>query len=194
MGLDTVELIVEFEKFFQIDIPNREAEKMTTVRQATDTIARLLHISATEAPLRDHYFGLIQSALSAHTPDKPFTLSANIAPYLSAGDEERWKKLDSTLGLPVHRAAMRQSAPAKSSWWRKHIMVWLPAYDWNNITVDDFILAFCASQYARILRKEKITNYYEILVAVTGITVNKAGVDYYEVSPDSSFTSDLGLD
>ena len=37
-SLDTVELIMEFEEEFGIEIPDESAEKMTTVQQAVDYI------------------------------------------------------------------------------------------------------------------------------------------------------------
>ncbi|MFI3330782.1 MAG: acyl carrier protein [Rikenellaceae bacterium] len=37
-SLDTVELIMEFEKEFEISIPDEDAEKITTVQEAIDYI------------------------------------------------------------------------------------------------------------------------------------------------------------
>jgi acyl carrier protein len=37
-SLDTVELIMEFEKEFEVSIPDEQAEKITTVGQAIDYI------------------------------------------------------------------------------------------------------------------------------------------------------------
>lgn len=39
-SLDTVELIMEFEKEFDISIPDEEAEKITTVGQAIEFISK----------------------------------------------------------------------------------------------------------------------------------------------------------
>lgn len=39
-SLDTVELIMEFEKEFEIRIPDEEAEKITTVQKAVDYIKK----------------------------------------------------------------------------------------------------------------------------------------------------------
>ena len=39
MGLDTVELVMEFEDEFELSIPDEEAEKIQTVGQAIDYIS-----------------------------------------------------------------------------------------------------------------------------------------------------------
>jgi acyl carrier protein len=41
MGLDTVELIVKIEQHFAISIPNIDAEKIHTVQDLCDTVARI---------------------------------------------------------------------------------------------------------------------------------------------------------
>ena len=40
MGLDTVELVMAFEEAFELEIPNAEAERMRTVRDVVDYIAK----------------------------------------------------------------------------------------------------------------------------------------------------------
>jgi acyl carrier protein len=42
MGLDTVELIMDFEREFKIAIPDAEAAKMATVREAAEGILKLI--------------------------------------------------------------------------------------------------------------------------------------------------------
>ena len=48
MGLDTVELVMEWEDAFAIDIPNDVAAKLQTVRDATDWITA--HLAAVGRP------------------------------------------------------------------------------------------------------------------------------------------------
>ena len=44
-SLDTVELVLKLEEEFEIDIPDEDAEKILTVQQAIDYIARVLEIT-----------------------------------------------------------------------------------------------------------------------------------------------------
>ena len=43
-SLDTVELIMEFEEEFDLEIPDEDAEKITTVGAALEYILSLIHI------------------------------------------------------------------------------------------------------------------------------------------------------
>lgn len=51
MGLDSVELVMNWENFFQIDIPDLEASKMATVGDAVNYIST--HVSYVD---RGHLF------------------------------------------------------------------------------------------------------------------------------------------
>jgi hypothetical protein len=67
-------------------------------------------------------------------------------------------------------------------------------YDWLSINGEQFVAAICAKNCDELINREHIKSTYEIYIAVTSITVNKIGVDYYEIAPEKSFTTDLGID
>ena len=46
MGLEIVELVMRLEEEFNLDIPDEDAEKLTTVGETTDYLARRLGIPA----------------------------------------------------------------------------------------------------------------------------------------------------
>lgn len=194
MGMDTVELVMEFENYFRVQIPNAEAEQMTTIQEAADTIARLLTITGEDAPLRDRVFSIIKATVSNADKNEPVQLSSCIAGYLSPDNDMLWQKLESGLGMHIPRPLASRPDKVKIGWLIKKLVDWSPGYDWNKITTEQFILAICARNYSTLLNPADISNYYEILVGVTGITVNKSGVDYYEALPEKFFTSDLGMD
>jgi hypothetical protein len=74
------------------------------------------------------------------------------------------------------------------------LLYWTPSYEWETLTVEQFVSAICANNYLELIDRNNIRSKYEIYIAVTGITVDKIGVDYFEIGPDKSFTSDLGID
>ena len=59
MGLDTVELVMEFEEEFAIVIPNAAAERIVTLRDAVDFIAAELARAGREAD-RDDIFSRVR--------------------------------------------------------------------------------------------------------------------------------------
>ena len=63
MGLDSVELIMEVEKYFGISITDPEAEKAYTLQAMVDIVARLLNVTDISAELRDIIFGRVNQAL-----------------------------------------------------------------------------------------------------------------------------------
>lgn len=191
MGLDTVELVMKFEKYFNAKIPDAVAERMTTLQESADSIARILGITDTTTPLRDYYFTLLHNLLARFDADSAdFQLSSPMALHISPENKLGWQRMEQVLQLKVPKP-VQDSHLANSL---KKLVRVQPAYDWNSITVEQFILAVCAANYELLIQPASITNTYEILVAVTGITVYHAGVDYYEAMPEKFFTSDLGLD
>ena len=54
-SLDGVELVVAMEEYFGFDIPNEEAEKITTVQAAINTFFRHLNSKPTENWLTDEF-------------------------------------------------------------------------------------------------------------------------------------------
>ena len=74
------------------------------------------------------------------------------------------------------------------------MIAWKSNYDWNSISVERFIDAVCAANYKSLVNQDAISSKYEIYIAVMGITAEKIGIDYFEILPEKSFTSDLGVD
>jgi hypothetical protein len=68
-----------------------------------------------------------------------------------------------------------------------------PNYNWESLTIDEFVTAICANNYTKLLDNKHIKSLYEIYVAVIGITVDKIGIDVFEITSDKSFTDDLGV-
>jgi hypothetical protein len=64
MGLDSVELLMEWERYFNIKIPDLIAEKIGTVQNAVDAISTILKISDDKAELKEKVFGRLQNAIS----------------------------------------------------------------------------------------------------------------------------------
>ena len=64
MGLDSVELLMEWEKYFDIQIPDPVAQKISTVQNAVDYFSTILDISDDSTILKDKIFEKLQQSIS----------------------------------------------------------------------------------------------------------------------------------
>ncbi len=195
MGLDSVELVMEVEKYFGISIPDPEAEKVYTVQAMVDTVARHLNISNDSTELRDKIFVRVnQALLKLGLTDMSVTLTEYISTYLSPKNKETWEAFKNELLLDVPKPDTIQRDSKRFIDKIKFAMSWTPMYDWLSVTIDQFIAAICANNHEELIDREHIQSTYEIYVMVTAITVDKIGIEYYEIAPEKSFTTDLGVD
>lgn len=195
MGLDSVELVVEIEKYFRIQIPDAEAEKIYTVMDMTNTVAKHLNIESNETPLRDIIFSSVRSGiLTIDKTTKEMLLTDKVSNYLPIGEKAKWTELENhiQLKLPIPDQYNPNGTSLRDKF--KRLINWAPNYDWQTISFEHFIDTICANNYLTVLQPGKIKTKHEIYIGVMGITVDKIGVDFFEVLPEKFFTSDLGVD
>jgi acyl carrier protein len=196
MGLDSLELLMEIEHYFGIRIPNAEAEKLYTIQNFVDTVATHLHISNNSLELRDTVFNKVNSSMMqlGWTTEK-IKLSDLIGSVVPTNNKEYFTALSQSLQLSVPRPEhTRTGKSGKISEKLKSLISWDPAYDSAALSFEHLVVAICASNYQELIVRGDIKNRYEIYIAISGITADKVGVDYYELSPEKSFTTDLGID
>jgi hypothetical protein len=114
-------------------------------------------------------------------------LTDKISSYLSPDDQKSWSAFKDKLRLEVPKPRTRTSALRK-------IFTSTPEYNWTHISVEQFTTVICAGNFQTLINKNNIKSKYEVYVIIMGITVAKTGLDYYEITPDKSFTSDFGID
>jgi hypothetical protein len=97
MGLDSVELLWEFERRFGIRIPEQAAAEMRTTRDVVNYVYKVVGGERHPCPTQ-HAFYRIRRALGSRERLTPATLLEAILP---AGDRrERWSHIESASGLP----------------------------------------------------------------------------------------------
>ncbi len=195
MGLDSVELVMEVEKYFKIQIPDREAEEITTVQKMVDCVANHLSISNNSTELRDTSVDKIQRAfLTLGLTARPLNSTDAVFLILNPGDKVLWKSFCDEFNLNIPKPETKERNPSAFFDKLKNKITWDPIYEWDKISVEQFADVICASNCSTLINNSTIKSTYEIYVAVIRITVDKIGVDEYEVTPEKSFTSDLGID
>lgn len=189
MGLDSVELIIELEIFFNVEISDKAAGEIGTIQEATDHISTIVKYfdrgidSKAEILKR-----LIEILSDLQTNPKPVSADQRIFDLLPINNQDGWKILSEKLNyeLPV---------PYLTGRFGKFVERIFPSkVKFEDTTLDRFVDLLIAVNYKTVLKKGQIQNRHEVLIGVIGITIDKCGVNPFEVFPNSRFTSDLGID
>jgi acyl carrier protein len=190
MGLDSVELLVAFENYFGIEITNAEAEKIYTAQSMVEVVAKHLAITDNNGAFEMQIFRRIVDSLHKISPQAAeITPTDLISSYMSP-DDQNWAAFKHHLGLEI-------PVPHTNSWFSntlKKVFNQSPGYDWHTITIQQFASVLAAANFDTLIDKNNIHSKYEIYIAIMGITVNRSGIDSYAITPDKSFTNDLGID
>jgi acyl carrier protein len=192
MGLDSVELVMEWEKYFGIDIPDNQAAQINTVEDATNTVSKLLLITENNNILRDSILHKLNNCLlELKILDRPLKLDDNVFRILDP-KEPIWKSLSEKLNLKIPLA---YCGPSNSVAGKLLSFVTKKAvYDWKYIKTEQLIWVIGANNIEKLIDRKNLRSRYEVYLPIIAITVERCGVDFYEVFPEKSFTNDFGID
>lgn len=202
MSLDTVELIVAIENFFELYIPDTAAEQMHTVQDIADGLCQLRGgcDAATPSPIRHGCHATIRRELQAtlRLPQRP-ALDVPLAALLPA-TAAHWRPLLAELAgrtdwqFPRFTDPVLPSLPPTS--WLGRLFQRQPERwtDWRHGSIADLVDWTVALNYQRFYHGPDLTLAYDVLRAVTGIVAECSGVDVWEIRPQDSITADLGMD
>jgi hypothetical protein len=194
MGLDSVELVMEWEKYFGIQIPDPVAEKINTVQRAVDAIAGILQITNEEPVLRTLLFNMLREAiLKTGLCDRELSPDELLSHVFPENKKETWDTLASRISLIIPLPPQRKSVKKKEI---GYIIspFWDPKIYYDDFTFSDLTDVIAAANFEKLIISKSIQTKYEIYIALMAITVDKTGIDYYVFKPDQSFTSDFGID
>lgn len=190
MGLDSVELIMDVEKHFSISISDPEAEKVYTVGQLVDCVAKMLSIDNYDFGLRDSSFNQIKASLERHVHDIPgFSLTSKVSDTLDINDITLIKSIENDLNLELPRLQEKGFLDGLLKRLR-----FFETIDFRTITWKRYIDVILAHNLDKLTPPIQYKSKYEIYIAIMRITVDKIGVDYQEIGLEKSFTDDLGVD
>jgi hypothetical protein len=185
MGLDSVELVMEWEDFFKIKIPDLEAAKMATIADAVSYIATQVKFVNRGVDIKAKVLSHLEGVLSRL--NSPVSLDELLSAGISPEEKDLWKEIS---GISAYELPLPFGASFIEKWYDK-LFPKKTAHE--PITVDRYIDLVCAVNYASLIQ-EVVQSEYEVMIAVMGITIEKNGLDPFEVFWNSSFTKDLGID
>jgi len=188
MSLDSVALQVEFEKYFETEIPDSEAEKINSVEDTVDAFSKKKNILSTQKTLQERVFDKLQKAIyQLGLTNNSIVISDLVFLYIPEKSNEAWITLSTLIGLKI---------PIPGNPEENFISKFLgrPKFDYSKLTFAELTDVICASNYETLIDANKIETKYEVYVALMGITADKIGVPIYIIKPNKSFTSDFGID
>jgi hypothetical protein len=195
MSLDSVELIIELEKYFQLQFPDAEIEKVVTIQDCTDLVARKLGITDASAPLRERIGARVQEVLQA------MGLSASPVPWddaifkrLHPEDPMRWEQFCTRMALVIPKPHLGGEKPQRSLFGPIVDYIWHVSHDWRALTLDQLVTAICVANHKQLIDPRQMTTAFEAYVGVVAVTIACLGLDVYEIEAHKSFANDLGVD
>ncbi|HEV7781785.1 MAG TPA: hypothetical protein VGO58_11005 [Chitinophagaceae bacterium] len=233
MGLDSVELIMEFEKTFDIKIPDAVAEKLTTVESVHDWIWDHIEKKHTNKCNSQILFYKLRKYLS----DQPGLPKDRITPATSLNDIIPWKNRQKEYDTFENKIKLELPKLSLSGYWQTVLnsfgfvtilgglvyalsliifsnkSAWMLLYPVAGIILTllfslslipkkihitppllkDFTKKTLVLNYSFFVEKFG-TNRKDVEAMINQVIVDKIGVDLEEITPEKSFTDDLGVD
>jgi acyl carrier protein len=192
MGLDSVDLLVRFEREFKKEAPDKVAEEMYTVGDVANWFYHNLTIQMPEKNLKEEIFDLVKNTFRKLKLSEDLTFTQQLHEVIPKENVESiWKKLEENLQLkmPKINGMIDEIKILGVSLYKPKPKTSILECDFER-----FIECIGAMNYQKLVNFEHITSKFEIEMAVMGITYDQIGVDIEEIFLDSSFTKDLGVD
>lgn len=191
--MDSVELLVRFEKYFEVEVPDAVAESICTPGDLAAWVSQHLAIPVgLPATSRETVARRLRDVFAARAPAE-ITALAELLP-----DGEAWAhyaaQLANDAGWQLPEIGWLQ--PPRARGWLNQLFNWMTTVtppEPNLYRLADLIDWTLARNYQLLLAKPW-QSQYDILQAVIGITSEQSGLEISEIRPDSSFVLDLGID
>lgn len=188
MGLDSVELVMEWEKYFNIEIPDNEASKMTTVKDAVDYVSMQVEYINSARDVKEIVSAQLKTSFLTVNANYSITSDDKIFDLIPYRDIEKWKIVSQETTFDMPDPLLRGS-------FGRFIDRIFPQKDnIGDTTFSRFIDLVAAVNYEKVIDRNSIKNKYETMIAIIGITIEKIGVSPFEIFENSCFTKDLGVD
>lgn len=196
MGLDSVELLISFEKAFGIDVPDYDAEQLATVGDVTTWFHKHLTNSNTESIIQKEIRQRIYNSVKAIGLDEDFDIYNSISSVFKHSDlPELWRKFEVEINLEIpklNRFDLHLNGTKRSNFVDRLFSWERPAVTSHNFErLTEWIGAL---NYNKFLEPKKAKTVFDVLIVVIFLTHDNCGVNIDEIFWNSSFTSDLGID
>lgn len=195
MGLDSVELLIQFEKEFKKDVPDQDAGKIGTIGDMTNWFYNNLTIHQPDKKVEDMIFNLLKDAFIKLKLQNNFGYDDVLRDFIPKDNlVSTWTALECELNLKIPELASQDLANKKLKEIKiLGIIISKPKPTILDMNFRRFVECVGALNYEKFVDFDNLTSMFEIKIAVIGITQERCGINIDEIYFDSSFTTDLGI-
>jgi acyl carrier protein len=185
---------MSLEDYLHISIPDLEAEKIVTIQDMVDTAAAYKGIAEKSSVLQARLAQRVNTTLTElQLTSEPLAPTDRVFAVLNPFQGPDWLQFCEILNLVVPKPEIKD--PPKAGLFKAlRGIIWRVSYDWQAITLDQFLTVIAAANCEKLIDREAIRDHFELYCVILAVVVEKTGVDFYEVGREKSFANDLGID
>lgn len=176
MGLDTVELIMEFENHFNIRFKDEDIQQISRVEEISNLICQMIDITSENKEEFNSLYALFQDYFGNH-----IQLADKISNYLQINN---YQDLSNFLNLKIKNYSNIL----------KYIFLDYHFIKWEELTVEEFINAILITNCKHLFDNNSPKTQYQVYLIVGSIILDRIGCPVYDIQPYASITRNLRID
>lgn len=176
MGLDTVELIMEFENHFNIRFKNEDIQQISRVGEISNLICQMIDVTSENKEEFNSLYALFQDYFGNH-----IQLADKISNYLQINN---YQDLSNFLNLKIKNYSNIL----------KYIFLDYHFIKWEELTVEEFINAILITNCKHLFDNNSPKTQYQVYLIVGSIILDRIGCPVYDIQPYASITRNLRID
>ncbi|MFV0173196.1 hypothetical protein OBK14_02640 [Empedobacter falsenii] len=176
MGLDTVELIMEFENHFNIRFKDEDIQQISRVGEISNLICQMIDITSENKKEFNSLYTLFQDYFGNH-----IQLVDKISNYLQINN---YQDLSNFLNLKIKNYSNIL----------KYIFLDYHFIKWEELTVEEFINAILITNCKHLFDNNSPKTQYQVYLIVGSIILDRIGCPVYDIQLYASITRNLRID
>lgn len=176
MGLDTVELIMEFENHFNIRFKDEDIQQISRVGEISNLICQMIDITSENKEEFNSLYTLFQDYFGNH-----IQLADKILNYLQ---KNNFQDLSNFLNLKIKNYSNIL----------KYIFLDYHFIKWEELTAEEFINAILITNCKHLFDNNSPKTQYQVYLIVGSIILDRIGCPVYDIQPYASITRNLRID
>ena len=197
MGLDSVELLVNIEKYFDISIPDPEAAKISTLQDFANCVYQKVKINPTEVcksrvlfyKLKIYFhtqFGISEQAIYPEQRISELIATSNL--------HNVWRSIEQDFNLRLPELASFNLNPEKVNVKILGVTIFRKRKTLTSGTMRDLVQWILALNHEKFINVNNLCSKHDIESIIIEIVSESVGIPVNELRLEQSIIHDLGID